>query len=50
VVTVRIEGETPAVGKQTKRKKWTEAELLEGVTPDRCGPEIIAGRVGKELL
>ncbi len=33
-----------------KRKKWTGAELLEGVTPEMCGPEIIADRVGKELL
>jgi hypothetical protein len=32
------------------RKKRTEAELLKGVKPDMCGPELIKGRVGKELL
>jgi antitoxin component of MazEF toxin-antitoxin module len=33
-----------------QRKRWVEAELLEGVTPDICGPEIITGCVGREIL
>jgi len=49
VVKVCIESPTPgAVPK--KRKKWTEAELPEGATPEMCGPELITGRVGKESL
>jgi antitoxin MazE len=33
------------------RKKWTEAELLRGVTPDIVGGEIDwGGPVGKEAL
>src|SRR5687767_5066197 len=33
-----------------RRKKWTEAELLRGVTPDMCGPEIWSVPVGKEAF
>jgi antitoxin MazE len=33
------------------RKKWTEAELLRGVTPDMVGGEVDwGGPVGKEVL
>jgi antitoxin component of MazEF toxin-antitoxin module len=32
------------------RRKWTEAELLKGVTPGICGPDLIPDRLGKELL
>jgi antitoxin MazE len=32
------------------RKKWTEAELLKGVTPDKVGGEVDwGGPVGKEI-
>jgi antitoxin MazE len=32
------------------RKKWTEAELLRGVTPEMIGGEVDwAGPVGKEI-
>jgi hypothetical protein len=41
----------PALTRRTEvRKKWTEKELLTGVTPAICGPELIADRVGRELL
>lgn len=34
-----------------RRKKWTEAELLKGVTPDMVGGEIDWGKpVGGEVL
>jgi len=42
VITVR-----PAM---KKRRKFSEAELLKGVTPDLCGPDLIPDRQGKELL
>jgi antitoxin MazE len=32
------------------RKRWTEAELLKGVTPEMCGPELITGTVGREMI
>ena len=32
------------------RKKWTEAELLKGVTPRMCGPDLIPDRAGRELI
>lgn len=32
------------------RKKWTEAELLKGITPDLCGPDLIPDRTGRELI
>jgi predicted nucleotidyltransferase len=31
-------------------KKWTEKQLLKGVTPAMCGPDLIANRVGRELV
>ena len=49
-VKVQIKGDTITIKRAKLRKKWTEAELLKGVTPDMCGPELIKGRVGKELL
>ena len=33
-----------------QRKKWTEAELLKGVTSDICGPDLISDRAGRELI
>jgi hypothetical protein len=32
------------------RKKWTEKQLLKGVRPAMCGPELIADRAGRELF
>jgi antitoxin MazE len=49
-VRLRIKGDTITIQRTKPRKKWTEAELLKGVTPDMCGPELIKGRVGKEIL
>jgi antitoxin MazE len=49
-VKVQIKGDSITIKRTKPRKKWTEAELLKGVTPDMCGPELIKGRVGKELL
>jgi antitoxin MazE len=49
-VKLQIKGESITIKRTKPRKKWTEAELLEGVTPDMCGPELIKGRVGKEMI
>lgn len=31
------------------RKAWREDKLLNGVTPEICGPDLIPDRAGKEL-
>lgn len=49
-VRVRINGDSITIRALKPRKKWTEEELLKGVTPDICGPDLIPDRVGKELL
>lgn len=36
--------------RRVARHRWTEAELLKGVTPDMCGPELIPDTVGRETL
>jgi antitoxin component of MazEF toxin-antitoxin module len=32
------------------RRKYTEAELLKGVTPAMCGPDLIAAPSGREII
>jgi antitoxin component of MazEF toxin-antitoxin module len=49
-LNLRFAGDVIDVKETKTRKRWTEAELLEGVTPDLCGPELISGRVGREIL
>jgi len=49
-VNVEVRNGTIVIRPAKPRKKWTEAELLKGVTPDMCGPELIRGRSGKEIL
>jgi len=49
-VTVRVSGDTITISRAKPRKKWTEKELLQGITPDMCGPDLIPDRVGKELI
>jgi antitoxin MazE len=48
-VTLRIKADSIVIQRRKPRKKWTEEELLSGVTPDMCGPELIKGSVGKEV-
>jgi antitoxin MazE len=48
-VTVQIKANSIVIRRTGPRRKWTEGELLSGVTPDMCGPERIKGSVGKEL-
>jgi antitoxin MazE len=49
-VTVRVRGDTITIRRAKRRKKWTEAELLKGITPEICGPDLIPDRAGRELL
>jgi antitoxin MazE len=49
-VKVRVQGGTITIRRAKARKKWTEQELLEGVTPDICGPDLVPDRVGRELI
>jgi antitoxin MazE len=49
-VKVRVKGGTITIRRAKSRKKWTEEELLKGVTPDICGPDLIPDRVGRELI
>lgn len=49
-VNVRVSGDTITIRRSKPRKKWTEEELLRGVTPEMCGPDLIPDRVGKELI
>lgn len=38
------------IRRASRRRKWTEAELLKGITPRITGDEIWARPVGKEIL
>ena len=40
-VKVRVCGETITISRVKARKKWTEKELLKGITPAMCGPDLI---------
>ena len=39
----------PRIRRAKIRKKWTEKELLKGITPTLCGPDLIPSRAGREL-
>jgi antitoxin MazE len=49
-VKVRVRGDTITISRVKSRRKWTERELLKGITPAMCGPDLIPGRAGKEVL
>jgi len=49
-MSVRIKGDTITIRRGKTRRKWTEAELLKGVTPAMCGPDLIPDRAGEELI
>ncbi len=40
-VIVRVNGDTITISRAKVRKKWTEKELLRGITPEMCGPDLI---------
>ena len=49
-VQVRVKGDSITIRRTKARKKWTEKELLKGITPSMCGPDLIPDRIGKELI
>lgn len=47
-VSIEVHGDSMTI--RLERRKWTEAELLKGVTPQMVGGEVDWGRpVGKEV-
>ncbi len=49
-LSVRVKGDTIIIRRAKGRKNWTEEELLTGITPAICGPELITTRAGKEII
>jgi antitoxin MazE len=49
-VKVRVNRDTITIRRAKTRRKWTEKELLKGVTPAMCGPDLVPDRRGKELV
>jgi len=49
-VKVQVKGDIITIRRSNSRKNWTEKELLQGITPAMCGPDLIPDRAGKELL
>jgi antitoxin MazE len=49
-VTMVVDARSITIRPAKQRKRWTEAELLKGVTPDMVGGELDrGGPVGKEI-
>ena len=46
----RLRNRAIAIRRSEARKKWSERDVLKGVTPAMCGPDLIPNRAGKELL
>jgi antitoxin MazE len=49
-VQMRISNGSITIRRAKQRKKWSEEELLKGITPDMCGPDLIPDRRGKEIV
>lgn len=49
-VRVRVKGDTIMIQRARTRKKWTEKDLLKGVTRAMCGPDLVPDRVGREII
>lgn len=39
-VQMRVSADTITIRRAKPRKKWTEEELLVGITPEICGPDL----------
>jgi antitoxin component of MazEF toxin-antitoxin module len=50
LVSVRAERGLITIRRAHARKRWTERELLRGVTPAICGPDLIPDRAGRERV
>jgi antitoxin MazE len=49
-VRVQVREQAITISRAKPRKKWTEAELLKGITPVMCRPDLIPDRAGKERI
>ena len=49
-VDVEVSNDRITIRPSRRRRRYTEDQLLAGITPDRCGPDLIPDRVGRELL
>lgn len=49
-VKVRVKDGAITIRRTKDRKRWTEAQLLKGVTSAICGPDLAPSRVGRELI
>lgn len=49
-VNVLVKEDSITIRRAKTRKKYTEKELLKGVTPSMCGPDLIPDRKGRELI
>jgi antitoxin MazE len=49
-VNVQVKADSITIRRAKTRKKYTEKELLKGITPAIAGPEIIKDRRGRELI
>lgn len=49
-ITVRVSGNSITIRRTAQRKTWSEKDLLRGVTPATCGPDLVPDRAGRELL
>ena len=49
-IRISVQGDTIMIRRRRCRRRWTEKELLEGITPDLCGPCLIADRRGGEII
>jgi antitoxin component of MazEF toxin-antitoxin module len=49
-VIVTVRGDTFNVRRVRSRRKCSEIELLNGVTPSMCGPDLVPDRAGNELI
>ena len=47
---VSVRAGTITISRAKTRKKWTEQELLKGVTPAICGPDLVPDRAGEEII
>jgi antitoxin MazE len=42
--------DTITIRRASPRRKYTEAQLLKGITPAVCGPDLIANPTGREIV
>jgi antitoxin component of MazEF toxin-antitoxin module len=49
-IRVRVSGNSITIRWTAQRKTWIEKDLLKGVTPAICGPDLIPDRAGRELI